>query len=158
MINGHLSEARQGFALIEDVDQDTFVRFIRWTYTGGCSAPEYTWAEIKGGKEVSNMEAARKETSVPDDLDGSESSVPDDGWCPSIEWRSYRPVDAKIIKKNKSSSRVHTTLKESFVSAYDSSNPESKSGNRGNLLPQEDYTEVFLEHARLYVFAEKYDI
>ena len=29
---------------------------------------------------------------------------------------------------------------------------------RPNMLPSEDYTEVFLCHARLYVFAEKYDI
>lgn len=29
MINGHLSEAQQGYALLDDVDEDTFVRFIR---------------------------------------------------------------------------------------------------------------------------------
>ena len=31
-------------------------------------------------------------------------------------------------------------------------------GPRSNMHPQENYTEVFLSHARLYVFAEKYDI
>ena len=139
MINGHLLEAKQGFALLEDVDQDTFVRFIHWTYTGDYSAPEHTWAEIEGGKEDSSTEAAQKETSVPNDFSS---------------W-GHPPKVSK--KKKKSSSRLHTTLKESFVSGYLPWSLES-SGPRGNLNSQEDYTEVFLAHARLYVFAEKYDI
>ena len=139
MINGHLSEAKQGFALLEDVDEGTFVRFIRWTYTKDYLAPEYTWVETGEGPEGSKTEAVQKEATPSDDLDS---------------WTFAK--DKK--KKKKTSSKTHTSLKESFFCEYDYSSPDSKVGPRSNLHPREDYTEVFLSHARLYVFAEKYDI
>lgn len=138
MINGHLSEATQGFALLDDVDEETFVRFIRWTYTKDYSAPEYTWAEPAEGPGGSKTEAAQKEAPPSDDL----------------SWGTF----SKVKKKKKISSKTHMSLKESFISEYDYSSPDEKVGPRSNLRPQEDYTEVFLSHARLYVFAEKYDI
>lgn len=139
MINGHLSEAKQGFALLDDVDEGTFVRFIRWTYTKDYPAPAYTWVDTEEGSEWSKMEAAQKEASISEDLDG---------------WGTF----AKVKKKKKKSSRLHTSLKESFISEYDYPTPDVRPGPRSNLHPQEDYTEVFLAHARLYVFAEKYDV
>lgn len=143
MINGHLSEAKQGFALLEDVDEGTFVRFIRWTYSKDYPAPEYTWAETEEEKDTpegSKSEAAPKETSMSDDLLASLSSV------------------GKKKKKKKSSSTLNSSLKESFISQYDYWSSDLMPGPRSNMHPQEDYTEVFLSHARLYVFAEKYDI
>ena len=140
MINGHLSEAKQGFALLDDVDEGTFVRFIRWTYTKDYPAPEYTWIEIREGPEGSKTEVVQKEAPPSDDLDS---------------WGTFAKVKKK---KKKTSSKLHTNLKESFISEYDYSSPDVKPGPRSNLHPQEDYTEVFLSHARLYVFAEKYDI
>lgn len=41
MINGHLSEARQGFAVLDDVDEGTFLRFVRWTYSNDYPAQEH---------------------------------------------------------------------------------------------------------------------
>lgn len=139
MINGHLSEATQGFALLDDVDEDTFVRFIRWTYTKDYSAPEYTWAESGEGPGGSKTEGAQKEAPPSDDL---------------ASWGTF----PKVKKKKKVKSRTHLSLKELFISEYDYSSPDEKVGPRSNLRPQEDYTEVFLSHARLYVFAETYDI
>ena len=139
MINGHLSEAQQGFALLDDVDEDTFVRFIRWTYTKDYSAPEYTWDESGEGPGGSKIEAAQKEAPPSDDLS---------------QWG----LVPKLKKKKKVKSKTHGSLKESFISEYDYSSPDEKDRPRSNLRPQEDYTEVFLSHARLYVFAEKYDI
>ena len=51
-------------------------------------------------------------------------------------------------------------LKESFI-CLRFKNPKNKSdvpAPRINREPSEDYTEVFLSHARIHVFAEKYDI
>ena len=140
MINGHLSEASQGFALLEDVDEGTFVRFIRWTYTKDYTAPEYTWAEIGEGPDGSENETAQKEVPPPDAVDT---------WCTAAKVKK---------KKKKTSSKLHTSLKELFISEYDLWSSDVTPGPRSNLHPQEDYTEVFLSHARLYVFAEKYDI
>lgn len=140
MINGHLSEAKQGFAILDDVDEGTFIRFIRWTYSKNYPAPEHTWAETGG--EGSKTEAEQKEGSISDD--------------PLASW--IGGVVKKKKKKKKSSSTMNTTLKESFISHYDYWSSDLMPGPRSNRHPQEDYTEVFLSHARLYVLAEKYDI
>ncbi len=145
MINGHLSEAKQGFALLNDVDESTFVRFIRWTYTRDYPAPEHTWVETGEGKDMPEglkSEAAQKEASTSDDLPAS--------------WGGWGAKNKK--KKKKSSSSVNTSLKESFISQFDYWSSDLLPGPRSNMHPQEDYTEVLLSHARLYVFAEKYDI
>ena len=34
MIHGSMVEAKQGFATLEDVDLDTFLRFVQWLYHG----------------------------------------------------------------------------------------------------------------------------
>ncbi|CAD6586920.1 MAG: hypothetical protein ASARMPREDX12_002547 [Alectoria sarmentosa] len=71
MINGHLSEAKQGFALLDDVDEGTFVRFIRWTYSRYYPAPDYSWAETGEGKDMpegQKIEAEQKEASTSGDL------------------------------------------------------------------------------------------
>lgn len=143
MINGHLSEAKQGFALLDDVDEGTFVRFIRWTYSKDYPAPDYSWTETGEGKDMPEgpkIEAAQKEASTSDDLLA--------GWGTS----------GKKKKKKKSNSTLNTSLKESFISQYDSWSSDLMPGPRSNMHPQENYTEIFLSHARLYVFAEKYDI
>ena len=40
MINGHMSEAQEGFAEIKDVDEGTFVRFIQWAFSGDYEAAD----------------------------------------------------------------------------------------------------------------------
>lgn len=142
MINGHLSEARQGFALLDDVDEGTFVRFIRWTYTKDYPASEYTWAdtgEEKDMPEESKTKAAQKEALTSDEL--------------LTSWDCF----GKKKKKKKRSSTLNASLK-AFICQYDYCSSDSMPGPRSNTHPQEDYTEVLLSHARLYVFAEKYDI
>ena len=41
-MNGYMSEATQGFARLEDVDIGTFVRFVRWMYSGDYTAAEHS--------------------------------------------------------------------------------------------------------------------
>lgn len=144
MINGHLSEAKQGFALLDDVDEGTFVRFIRWTYIKDYPAPEYTWAETgegKGSRECFKTETEQREASTSVDLLDSIGSG-----------------TKNKKKKKKSSSRLTISLKESFIGQDYVCKSDSIPGPRSNMHPQEDYTEIFLSHARMYVFAEKYDI
>ena len=48
-------------------------------------------------------------------------------------------------------------LKETFLSHYDCLDIESLPRPRSNVHLPKDYAEVLLSHARLHVFAEKYD-
>lgn len=40
-VNGHMVEAQKGSSVIEDVDEETFVRFIQWAYNGYYSAADF---------------------------------------------------------------------------------------------------------------------
>lgn len=153
MINGHLSEAKQGFALLDDVDQATFVRFIRWTYTKDYPVSAFTWAAPSVGKETPQglkTEAAQKEALTSDDFFN--------GWGDDIlgSWDGGSKSNKK--KKKKISSTLNTRLKETIFSQKNYHSLESLPKPRSNMYPDEDHIEVLLSHAHLYVFAEKYDI
>lgn len=138
MINGHLSEAQQGFAVLDEVDEETFLRFIRWTYSSNYPARQHT---LVVSEEIKDEPA--------------KDPVADDDWG---TW-GFGKKDKKKKKKT-TEPAVRGFLRESFVSQRRDTGPTSFSipPARANKGPEEDYTEVFLGHARMYVFAEKYDI
>ena len=149
MINGHLLEAQQGFAILEDVDEGTFVRFIRWAYNKDYPAPDYL--RVEDSTQKPTTETAKEKALLEDDLI----------WA---EWGSYTTKKKdKKKKRAQPSASAEGYLKESFITQYDGlsqglSIDTAIPGPRGNKTPDENYTEVFLGHARMYVFAEKYDI
>lgn len=148
MINGHLSEAQQGFAILEDVDEGTFVRFIRWAYSKDYPAPEHGLVEI-----CNETSAQWPPTETSKDASFDEDFV----------WSTWSTKKEKKKKNTNHSSSLKGSLRESFIIQYDLLSSghtvdPSIPGPRGNTAPEEDYTEVFLGHARMYVFAEKYDI
>ena len=44
MMNGSMTEAQEGFATLEDVDEGTFVRFIEWAHKGYYTAADFSTA------------------------------------------------------------------------------------------------------------------
>lgn len=82
-------------------------------------------------------------------------NIVDDDW-------TWGPSKKDKKKKKTSEEPAKGSLKETFISRqHDSSWDVGLTAfppARCNQAPEEDYTEVFLSHARLYVFAEKYDI
>ena len=74
-----------------------------------------------------------------------------------VIYDDYDPVPYSNVSTTRSSKQ---SLKESFIKRKETVRKYSISlpQPRENQAPNEDYTDVFLSHARLYVFAEKYDI
>ena len=148
MINGHLSEAQQGFANLEDVDEETFVRFVHWAYNKDYPAPEYTLAENSS------------ETIIR----GPTPDLPEDVYFERSEPEFYpRGRPHQNFQNTNDTFSWNGSLRESFITQYDSSSrgysvDASIPRPRVNNAPEEDYSKVFLGHARVYVFAEKYDI
>lgn len=141
MINGHLSEAHQGFAVLEEVEKDTFVRFIRWVYSKDYPALQHT---------VIVEPPSSSETTQPKPPD------PDD------DWGFWGTTKKKKKKKGEAEKGGSGSLKETFIShqydleeTWNANPPPAPRSNKGS---EEDYSGVFLCHAKLYVFAEKYDI
>ena len=78
---------------------------------------------------------------------------------PPEERRVVRPGPAP--RPTRSQDRRETAhLRDAFlrVRLWQASDERTVLPPRANFSPSEDYTEVFLSHARVYVFAEKYDI
>ncbi len=186
-MNGHMAEAQKGFATLEDVEYGTFVRFIEWAHRGYYTAAKFKTVKtespctprsqshdevVSASKEDYDDEAAptaeaiydeetppqaeplraldswslgkkKKEKKDAPELWGSE--VGDHGWGTSTK--------GKTRKKKRE-------LKEAFISRkYSARNSVFVvPPPRPNQDPEEDYTDVFLSHAQLYVLAEKYDI
>ena len=189
LMNGVLAEAQKGCAILEDLDEATFVRFIEWAHKGYYTAAEFAIVEgqnlgtatpSSGGKndagvveeqdswaepapvpeeQVPSAELAPLEEQVPWDVpavaDLGDDDVFEKPWWPSKKSKLKGRIPASLRSPS-----VREKLVESFVSRRP---VERKSAievpsPRRNQSPTEDYSEVFLSHARLYVFAEKYDI
>jgi hypothetical protein len=175
MINGQMAEAQKGYTVLDDVDKDTFERYMQWAYQGYYKAADFEpeancppsppVPSSKEEHETTNRsevpppaeEAPAEEYEVDELL--AEAPVPE---MATVEEQFFfnwaRPQHDK--KKKKKGAKTSEELKEPFLHREYTVRREAISvpatrANRGN---QEDYTEVFLSHAHLYVFAEKYDI
>ena len=185
-------EAQKGFAIIEDVGDDTFVRFIQWAYNGYYDAAKY----VLDLESPNSSDNEKNDTTVfvnepatfPFDLSVGPEAEPavepaaewfvEDEAGPAAEpltnsWGNFSSKKKRSKRREKASwefpvpyADASTTpsskqyLKESFIKRKETVRKYSISlpQPRENQAPNEDYTEVFLSHARLYVFAEKYEI
>ncbi|KAL8844421.1 MAG: hypothetical protein Q9176_001331 [Flavoplaca citrina] len=179
MMNGEVSEAQEGYATLEDVEEGTFGRFAEWLnkgyYTPGEvftrpldeSRPKKSMVE---DSELGKLEEPPPEAPQPADEPSIDlPAAVEDNWGSlgskksSKKSKRYATVDAWDVEDSsryqlKDSSR--SQLKESFIHRKATVRQESISIPQPlpNQSPEEDYTEVFLSHAQLYVFAEKYDM
>ena len=121
MMSGHMAEAQQGFALLEDVTQGTFTRFIRWTYSKDYESPAPKITTFSASED------GRLDRPVADD------SILDDGIV------VLEPTKKKVKKKKKDIYEV-INLKETFMaSTHDDlpSNPGKTPAARPNKSPEE---------------------
>ena len=165
MINGDTLEKKQGYATLHDVDHGTFLRFVQWLYHGHYRAMEPHDERPK--TPVSSL------TSPPPGQLGDEPDIgipvrfipPLDKLKPAEPpWEPFSPIyySDKKGKKKKTMAMFNTSPnpKETFIQRLYTMRNVSKHDHqpRPNKTANENYTEVFLCHARLYVFADKYDI
>ncbi|KAL8794442.1 MAG: hypothetical protein Q9195_003029 [Heterodermia aff. obscurata] len=175
MIHGSMVEAKQGFATLEDVDLNTFLRFVQWLYHGyyDPASPQNLAASAKN--QAPDEIVQQGQTNLDQGLDDFVDTTNDHsleeaapavfGTVQPVVWGFSGSSQSRIIKKNKKPYSEHSnswgpSLKESFIRRdYKIRNiKNSPPQPRPNSTRQEDYSEVFLGHARLYVFADKYDI
>lgn len=199
-----MSEAQEGCAWLEDVEESTFVRFSQFAYTG-----DYIAADPEILLDSSTIASAPSEPPPPIHTDRPVAVPPSEppppaehewSWTPEetvafeeLDGQAEPPVDSELLfdrnrdiwipnlmsKKKKGKAIKSTNLENLDVHtegspsssrreklwklfesiSYSVPKPSNHSSHpRKNLESCEDYKDVFLCHARLYVFAEKYDI
>ncbi|OCL01747.1 hypothetical protein AOQ84DRAFT_306105, partial [Glonium stellatum] len=131
LVRGPMLEANQGFAVLEDIEEGTFIRFSQYAYTGDYSTP----APGTSGDGATTNDATN----------GAANGIANGGGM-SDESGLMSPT----------SGEYSATITAADLKMYVPAPPPFKP--RKNRDATEDYTDIFLCHARLYVFAEKYDI
>jgi hypothetical protein len=187
LINGGMVEAREGHAWLEDTDEETFVRVGEYLYTGDYTPaePDILLDHSQIGQESDDIHTqmiserdALNDGSISAEMDVPEIQIgqlPEEPLSIVSEWDISRSTKKKKKEKKKPRAafpwgsdeeleipKVDPTrskrelLRDEFIDFIDTY--DRKFRPRRNLEPYEDYREVFLCHAQLYVFADKYDI
>ena len=172
-----MSEAQKGFAVIKDVDRDTFLRFIQWAYNGYYDARQFKVDEstpslvneVAMDEHTTDVGLPQSESRfAPEELaleePAPEPPPPDpkyDDWGSFDDRKKKHRKGYEVTSTGVSTGeRSKRRLKKSFINRKPTIRQEAISilPPRPNRNSSEDYTEVFLSHARVYVFAEKHDI
>jgi len=146
-----MAEAQSKFATLNDVLEDDFIRFCQFAYTGDYSTPAYVVQEISSDEEsVQEPYPVAAEDSLPQTPPPEE----DDGWGVSPK-KKNKKASSPISKK--------ATLRRSFENkSFCTILPRDAFLDSCRILANseatQDYTPVFLAHARLYVLADKYGV
>lgn len=162
-----MQEAREGYATIDDVDADTFARFCEYVYTGDYTAAKHAvvrHSAVPGkDKDISALveeESQLQQTSPAGYLEhestkkgkraiklANEHEKNTSRWDPFENLQVSSPAHQRV------------DARQAFLTRAWPREPTAPSSVcRPNEGPCEDYTEVFLSHARIYVFADKYDV
>lgn len=168
MINGPMAEAQKGYAVLEDVEKGTFERFMEWAYKGYYKAADFAIEAISPppvprkkkkresttviGEEVPSVATALE---LHDDVElagRGELRSDWDNWLGNPKMKKGKDAEAT---QNTTQELKESFLRHKYTVRRDTISIPPARANRGEL---ENYTGVSLSHARLYVFAEKYDI
>jgi hypothetical protein len=165
LINGPMAEASDGKAIFEDIQEDTFLRFCQFAYTGNYTTPEFT--HNPAVEDISPSVAISYDASTTDRDDSRTIVLSPDPEPDPLPEPELTPTDADNIwgykpkksKKTKIPSKGHLLRQSLDNRLYDIHTTSAvRCEVRQNSSPTEDYTAVFLGHAQLYVFAEKWGI
>lgn len=179
MINGSMSEAVNEVATLEDVEAETFVRFIQWAYTG-------SYHVGRNNNNNNNDDVGANHNDVGESAMAEELA---DRVYASEEagWQLPPPTPKKILyarrAMNKKSGygeddfyprsplenlrkafceRDYPVFESSLAPSYPfyhyNNNVNNSNSNNNSGLSLDNQPEAFLLHAKLFVFGEKYDI
>lgn len=134
-----MKEARDGFACIEEVDVDTFARFVEYCYTGDYPAAEHVVVLDTSSIQHQVGVSERVAETINKPQPKPEPELPPDSTRLELYtmWLEFKNL--------------------SWCTPPQEPKPPQYSA-RINEQACEDYTDVFLSHARLYVFADTYGI
>jgi len=155
LVNGEMCEARDGFAKLDDVDEATFVRFGQWMYTRSYEVRNHSNLERKidiiglhpWDYGLSPMMKRRKQKEMI--LDGTwDSRITHEDMVQAEEATRVHEFNPEQSKRQAVWSKF--TRRSNYTLAMP---PRANS-----TIKYSDLAEIFLAHAELYCFADKYGV
>lgn len=187
LLNGKMQEAVEGRVIWEDLDEGTFVRFIHWAYTGsynipepdilldatlvgdgkshqtGASTTEVTSADVTQPRSLATLSTSGVQTNCPrcqcvwwqGNYKVCSCGRTFANWCAQCQLygdnvKCPRCIGDQLKKRN--------VLAKQFTSDSCTTPSGALASPRQNKEEAEDYSQIFLAHARLYVLADKYNV
>jgi hypothetical protein len=154
LISGPMVEAQVRSAYLSDVSEEDFLKFCEFAYTGDYSTPSHT---IRAEMDL--------QSTVYDDCPPPvvEEQYPEESYPEEPPAAERPPSSIAAISMKRFGTKTTASLRKSFKEqSYCPVLPRQAFldsckivTNHGNM---EDYTPVFLAHARLYALAEKYGV
>ncbi|KAI1417042.1 hypothetical protein F5Y13DRAFT_153596 [Hypoxylon sp. FL1857] len=178
LVNGEWKESKGGLAEWPEIDEETFVRFCEFAYTGDYKAAVPFMEMPPTPPELENGESSKSKSSVAEEMlepePALEEQVPEPEPEPEPDpWAL--PLHSVSKKKSKKKApelwdnwgtpqppppppptKKDVMWQEFQERIYDE--PNLKPKEEPNTDPSANYSEVFLSHARLYALADYYDI
>ncbi|KAL7815803.1 hypothetical protein V8C26DRAFT_105411 [Trichoderma gracile] len=188
LLNGRMREAKEHCVSWEDTDENTFIRFGEWAYTGDYTpgSPEILLDASQIATSEQEGTVAKKQSPVDEslltllklsrakfetpkrhcDVDWTASeynyncNVCSSKFASQCCTKCHIPRHANCTACRNDAMRRSTKYRmmEAFVSDHPQEQDNATRSPRKIPESCEDYTDVFLSHAQLYVIADKYDI
>ncbi|KAL2418236.1 hypothetical protein ABEF95_005767 [Exophiala dermatitidis] len=175
LVGGCMSEAEERCAYIEDIDEATFNRFVEFAYTGDYSVPDPTFKPISDDEDPPNSlgtPANHKIERLAEDeptnfswgfetkktISGRRRKVRRNGWTESSnQGHISEPIPPMQepgfgIERQAEPQQWRDFRSKAHIRERPAWEP------RKNIRPDEDYEPVFMCHASLYVFSDRYSI
>lgn len=177
MINGNFKGRESKTETLKDVDEDTFSRFCEFAYKGDYCPPAFELekddvveansdAHVNGESDSDAIEPATTEGAVdyPVEVDdepppAEEVIDPFDGWGSNKKGSKKKKKENAYFEEpsQRALFRQAFLVKEYPTTHSIDATVEACKPVR-NIEPNENFSPIFLGHAQLYVFADKYDI
>jgi len=156
LINGGMAEASEGKADFKDVREDTFARFCQFAYTGNYATPSFVQRpDVELPDNLSSLAISQQVSTSDRDDSRLIEPTPE----PEPEFTEHSGSKPKKAKKPSKSRLLRQSLDDKLYNIGKIHEVSAaRCEVRQNSSPTEDYTTVFLGHAELYVFAEKWGI
>ncbi|KAK0645423.1 hypothetical protein B0T16DRAFT_411146 [Cercophora newfieldiana] len=163
LVNSEFKEAQDFHVELDNVEEDTFVRFVQFAYTGQYCEPDLdvvagaSNATPCGEAGLAIEEAAIATTDPSEELPQAEPAPEQETL---VEERS-RPILTKKKKKGKKNTSdvpVFQILNEKFAGRVSELSEEKRNVPEGVLFKENPTTNPFVTHARVFVFADYWGI
>jgi hypothetical protein len=172
LVSGQMAEAKESCAFLEDVDEDTFVRFVEYMYTNDYPVPNPVIVQMASDSTFENGQDGIEETAAVDEP--QPTPIHED------DWSSKKDKKKKKASMGNPWHKEEVSMQEDAIPMDYSSEYTQRECKKDRLWSEftkkahvrhhkpweprqnkeccEDYTQVFLCHARLYVVSDRYCI
>lgn len=167
LVDGDFGEARNASATLNWADENTFTRFIQYVYTGDYDATDdgavSALVDVKHvPKPAAEVQEPEPVTSLKRGRPGTETQRPEAPKVPRLEKTGGGRVKERRVSQYKENYGQDNTIEPERRRLWDrfiqAANPFKKDSFKASMDLEKDCSQIFLCHAKMYVFADYYGI